>query len=473
MIIIFVLASFPSTSAHTISAEEIRWKVISGEPVFLDGVDVAGDLNLSGIEPPVVREPLAIVNSNISGLDLCGLEFRDQVNFTGSRVDEIRAKAAVFEEGAIFDLLDVSGNTDFEGAHFQKDASFFSSNFSGITYMNYTTFEDYGYFADCRFAKGLHISDSTFQGFADFYGARFYDALLCLNTKFIEGAGFVGCEFGGPTYFGMSSFYGYTSFGGSVFRDLANFVLARFDKAVYFGEILFEGDALFGLAHFGALANFAGTSFVKELNLNSASIDAFVLDNATFESSSKIKLKGAEFRRITAPWPLIKGHIVYDGATYLALVKNYQELEWFEDADDCYYDYRREAQQRKPFGWSKIFDYLAWITCGYGVRPSYSFLWSIASIILFGIIFYLGGIKKQTVRSDANPERLKDSQETELVPISFHDGIYFSALVYLYSTSTMEFKPTGIYRYLVILEGLLGWFFLSLFLVSLGRVMIR
>ena len=36
-----------------------------------------------------------------------------------------------------------------------------------------------------------------------------------------------------------------------------------------------------------------------------------------------------------------------------------------------------------------------------------------------------------------------------------------------------EFLPVGKNRYYVILEGILGWLLLALFLVTLGRVMIR
>ncbi|MCX8206234.1 MAG: pentapeptide repeat-containing protein [Methanothrix sp.] len=472
-ILILLLISMTSdSSAITIAADDIMHKVISGESVVLDGVTVSGSLNLSGIEPKIVRREFVITNSEMGDADLSGLVFEDDANLTGTRIGDLIFASAVFSQGAIFDRIEVSGDASFDGAHFKGDASFSGSRFSGAAEMNFTAFDDYGYFAESAFLGGLHISSSAFQGFADFYGARISGDFLCLNTKFGDGAGFMSTEFDEDANFGMSSFAGYTSFDGSVFRGDANFALARFDKAVYFGDITFEGDAIFGLTQFEGLANFAGTHFMGDLNLNSARIDAFVLDNTTFGSASRINLKGAEFRRITAPWSQIKDHLLYDGATYLALVKNYQDLEWFEDADDCYYDYRREAQRRKPFGWGRIIDYLAWITCGYGVRPSYPFVWSIVVMALFGMVFYLGkGIHRQSVKE--NPERLKEDLPAEGTPASLHESIYFSALVYLYSTSSVDFRPSGIYRYLVILEGVLGWFFLSLFLVSLGRVMIR
>ncbi|NPV61832.1 MAG: hypothetical protein HPY61_04245 [Methanotrichaceae archaeon] len=37
----------------------------------------------------------------------------------------------------------------------------------------------------------------------------------------------------------------------------------------------------------------------------------------------------------------------------------------------------------------------------------------------------------------------------------------------------VDFVPLGRYRYAVIIEGLLGWLLLALFLVSLSNIMIR
>jgi hypothetical protein len=41
------------------------------------------------------------------------------------------------------------------------------------------------------------------------------------------------------------------------------------------------------------------------------------------------------------------------------------------------------------------------------------------------------------------------------------------------SQGPIDFLPVGRNRYLVIIEGILGWLMLALFLVTLGRVMIR
>jgi len=59
------------------------------------------------------------------------------------------------------------------------------------------------------------------------------------------------------------------------------------------------------------------------------------------------------------------------GETYLSLARNDGNPEWFEDADACYYHYRRASQAAKSFAiregeirkinWSKLLDGLAWI----------------------------------------------------------------------------------------------------------------
>jgi len=52
------------------------------------------------------------------------------------------------------------------------------------------------------------------------------------------------------------------------------------------------------------------------------------------------------------------------------------------------------------------------------------------------------------------------------------NALFFSTMVFL-SQGPIDFLPLGKNRYYVILEGILGWLLLALFLVTLGRVMIR
>jgi hypothetical protein len=52
------------------------------------------------------------------------------------------------------------------------------------------------------------------------------------------------------------------------------------------------------------------------------------------------------------------------------------------------------------------------------------------------------------------------------------NALFFSTMIFL-SQGPIDFLPVGRHRYYVILEGMLGWLLLALFLVTLGRIMIR
>jgi hypothetical protein len=173
--------------------------------------------------------------------------------------------------------------------------------------------------------------------------------------------------------------------------------------------------------------------------------------------------------------------LVYDGAAYLALIKNFRNMEWFEDADDCYFQYRRKSQSEKrlysqedgvpAINWSKLLDYLAWISCGYGVRPKYTVFLSILLIMLFAGLFWTGdSIVVEHINSTARGEHL--AADDQIRSLSFPDYLYFSSMIFTAKTQ-VKWYPSGVYRYLATIESILGWLLMALFLVTLGRTMIR
>jgi hypothetical protein len=130
------------------------------------------------------------------------------------------------------------------------------------------------------------------------------------------------------------------------------------------------------------------------------------------------------------------------------LIKIFKEQEQLKDADDCYYEYRNKSRDAKEWSdGSKILDYIAILTCGYGLRPIRAIYLSLALIAVFAGILVIG--------SD----------------FSFLDAVYYSALAFI-SDAQGPGLP-GIYEYIFMMERLLGWLLMALFLVTLSRVMIR
>ena len=102
------------------------------------------------------------------------------------------------------------------------------------------------------------------------------------------------------------------------------------------------------------------------------------------------------------------------------------------------------------------------------MRPSYAVVWSLLTILIFGLVFWIGdGIRRSSkplsgpVEKDSIPERA-----------TLRNALFFSTMIFL-SQGPIDFLPVGRHRYYVMLEMILGWLLLALFLVTLGKVMIR
>jgi hypothetical protein len=219
------------------------------------------------------------------------------------------------------------------------------------------------------------------------------------------------------------------------------------------------------------------------LSLESVFAHNVQLSGASFAPNSRITLQHAEFTKIEARWPVLEGRLVYNGAAYLALVRSYKNMEWFDDADDCYYRYRKSAQREKnilvygelshrgipSINWSKALDILALISCGYGVRPRHTVFLSIILIALFGIAFWIGeGVVEEPIEQSTGRVFISLSDQG----FCLVDGLYFSAMVFTAKTQ-VKWYPVGLFRYVATIESILGWLLMALLLVTLGRTMIR
>ncbi|WP_333656509.1 pentapeptide repeat-containing protein [Methanothrix soehngenii] len=136
-------------------------------------------------------------------------------------------------------------------------------------------------------------------------------------------------------------------FDDARFLARASFSTATFLAVVSFASAHFQEDALFDGTAFMKTADCSAASFQKEITFAGASINKMRLSRA--QISGQLSLQNAEFNRLEARWPVLCNHLRYDGETYLSLARNYRNLEWFEDADDCYYHYRRASQAGKSF----------------------------------------------------------------------------------------------------------------------------
>jgi uncharacterized protein YjbI with pentapeptide repeats len=292
-----------------------------------------------------------------------------------------------------------------------------------------------------------------------------YWSKLC-NANFSGGdANFRNTEFSG----GDANFRNTEFSGGD-----ANFEGAEFSssEADFKGAEFLGGDANFRDAKFsGGDANFEGANFNNDLEFT-----------------------GIEFNTLIIEMDKVDHLICNSGITYLKLIKNLRDLDQFDAANDVYYQYRkwkmtskaiehiktsnklRSNQLLSPINppnllipeliaviiasvdSSMLLDFMAWISCGYGVKP---FRPLILGILIIGICaaYYKS-------RNAIRKRERSSHQET-----SSWDALYFSIITFT-TMSYGDWYPLDEYRTVVTIEGVFGWLTLSLFIVTLARVMI-
>ena len=128
--------------------------------------------------------------------------------------------------------------------------------------------------------------------------------------------------------------------------------------------------------------------------------DAY-FENATFYPNTKLDLTRSSHRRMFLPWDCIDQNqaSASDDDAYLALMRNYMNLGWYEDANSCYYEYRnkRRSDADEPYI-EKGTDFIEWLLYGYGVKPFRTVLWIVGLVLIFGLVFRNGGSIKKYIR---------------------------------------------------------------------------
>jgi hypothetical protein len=488
-----------------VDASEIVGRIKANEPVDYEHVNVSGELDLSKLEKPVAQT-VKIANST----------FQDDLSFEETRFEKaVNLSGSTFRGNASFSGVQFLGDSSFVGTRFQNYTTFRVSKFDGIAPFVAASFEkdvDFDYaqfgkfasFGKTRFLGNASFSNAQFQGDVIFLGALFHKDADLPFTQFARLASFFDSRFYGETNFFNSQFSGAANFVNATFSGNLTFVGVRFSSDVVFRSASFHKDAFFGLANFDGFCDFSHTTFSgpavfavtkfndiahfvkakfeRQLVLESARIYTMQLSDANFGSQSNITLKDADFTRLLVPWDVIKDRLIYDPMAYLALVKNYRNLEWRDDANDCYYRYRRLSQAQEPWGLDKLIDMVAWLSCGYGVRPSYTIFWSLAQIIIFAGIYWRGdGIRKRysktmlercQAKSEGVDRGATDDEADKDEHVALSDAIHYSAMIFT-NQNPSDVYSVGVHRHVAMIEGLIGWFLLGLFIVVLSGTLIR
>ncbi len=399
-----------------VKASEILERIRREEPVEYSNVWIEGDIHLNGTDlaaPRIINSTINIVDSKIDGvIDLNDSKMLKSVRFERSYF----LKPANFEQTRFL-----------EGASFSQSQFTYAVSFKGAT-----------------ISKNANFNKVQFDGTADFWRC----------TISADAANFEGALFKGPAHFWGTKFESDdTNFEWSQFSSFASFWGASFGQEANFRGAKFEDEADLTLAQFSGTADFLGVSFGKKLYFNDVKFGAFKVQ-----------------------WTSIGNRLVCNGPPYLQLIKNFKEQEQFEDADSCYYDYRTWKRNNRSLGWPKLFDYMAWISCGYGVRWTHPILSGLLVVTLFGAYFQSCSLIK------CRGSYLSQGRGEALVNLKHEmkQSMLFSAMTLLSLPS--EWSPFGRDEYISMLrshlcaaalERMIGWGLMLLLIGTLTRLIVR
>lgn len=343
------------------------------------------------------QEPLKLSRKLIKGdLDLSQIK---------AKLDENGKKTIT--ESIVIDNSIIDGSIIFENIAFLGFISFLNTSINNLSHINEVEFHNSVEFAFAEFHEGLMLTKSKFKKDVGFLGTKFYCfANLSSNTFrkdiYLVGAKFLICEKKSPPRPDLSE----------------NWTLGN--------------------------VTFSGSRFLGVINIEG-------------EFQGEINLSNIQFDKLYVRWELLKDKAILDDTTHLLLIENFKNLGFFEDADNCYYDYRKTRNIKSYI--RKIFDLAARFSFGYGVKPEFALASSIIFIILFSILFYyFNGIIDQD--------------------ISIKNALVLSMTAFTSGATTIISSPNmpilnGNLSLFATIEKLLGWAFFALLLVSLGKTIIR
>jgi uncharacterized protein YjbI with pentapeptide repeats len=444
--------------------------------------------------------------------DFRGSQFTEFADFSGSNLSgsssflgaKITIRDQTIQAQRILDIIEMGIGIDCERVTVEGDVDL--SRLKNVEIKNGSIFQRFDYqhfYGLCTnglkvIKSSLEFKNTNFLGKLNFSCCQFkrdIDFWICALTK---DAVFERSLFCGNVQFRRVGFQKYSVFRGSQFIKDADFQWSIFVSGPDFSDVGFTCHANFNKAEFKDFANFNSSIFNNIVSFEYAKINSMSLE-AKYNVNSKITLRESNFRNLKVPWKLIKNRLIYsteissskmliDKLTYLNLIKNFNEIGWFDDADSCYLEYKkllkkkdfdslsrlpskirnRVLKYQAPFSKKVssfikevcngcdalikvVFYYISLIFYGHGVRLRMPFFVGAGLIVLFACIYTYNG------------------QANSLWP----RGFIISAKSFIGITQLQRETLTGPCEYWSILERFLGTILLVTFTLVLGKKTLR
>ena len=430
-----------------------------------------------------------------------GTQIRRPIKFNNCMFKKvITLKSSNLFNACCFDKCNFLVQTDFSANHFHGEVVFSS----------------------CEFSDSLNFSSCIFKKKADFRNCIFVGETFFLADTFKEEANFYRCSFIGNVYFRTSTFYKKTSFEGTkflcVYKNLSIEVQGMVDfRSTKWHETLnFRNTE----SHQGVKIEFAEAQWVNApmtismsprpiLYLEGADYDKLLFPIADEKIPNPILGFGnADSSRMRSGW---RAQIPDpDQIEWSAVQRTYGKFLTFLKDNGRYDDYDALLKEfhylETRYKWhsgdwiTPIFNTTLNFICGYGIDPKRSFYASILIVMVFAVFYrfpFSYRLIHPRIEKDRDsaiippPPLLKIGKQPGRQPIwrkkierkdrlqwfvaqfnFFLDFILFS----LNTFCTVGYDnnyPVRWLRHICMLELILGYITLTLFLVSLINVLLR
>ena len=422
------------------------------------------------------------------GADFSGSDFR-VANFVSAKfLQGVRFNKTEFREMADFIGLRAQGTGNFWKARFHREARFWNVVFhQGISFAEAEFLNDVAFrnselrgdiqFDDAQFKRKVTFQDVVFDGKTSFSQVAFRGKAIFKNTKFTSITQFVEIE-------GHSEI----DFTGANFHDKLTIDKSRFYDNVIFVDAVFEGNTIIS-GKFFALLNLKNALSTKRLDLQKLSFSKekeAAVTGIILEQAFSLSLK--------SHWDQLKGWLLFYtknsetsepgvvsqelatrksvSGVYLALQNQYKNSGQRKDLEACYYDFKefeRRADYRDGDWTGYGLNTFLWLSSGYFMKPGRVVGSGICVIFLFGFLFFQTG---------AILNRDRDESATRFGHY-FLDGITLSIQAFTHiryhqpSNNHLKIGTANIpfltFQRLVFLEGILGWAFFALLLLTIVK----
>lgn len=420
--------------------------------------------------------------------DFSGSDFR-VANFVSAKfLQSVRFNKTEFREMADFIGLRAQGTGNFWKVRFHREARFWNVAFhQGISFAEAEFLHDVAFrnselrgdiqFDDAQFRRKVTFQDVVFDGKTSFSQVVFRGEAIFKNTKFTSLTQFIEIDSHRAIDFTRANF-----------QDKMTIDKSRFYSDVIFADAVFEGNTAIS-GEFFALLNLKNTLSTKRLDLQKLSFSSEEEAEVT-----GIILEQAFFLSLKSYWDQLRSWLLFSpkdsetpepgavpqelaarksvSGVYLTLQNQYRQSGQQKDLEACYYDfkeYERRADYRDGDWIGYSLNTLLWLSSGYFAKPGRVIGSGICVIFLFALLFSQKG---------AIQNRDQDESATRFGHY-FLGGITLSIQAFTHiryhqpSNNHLKIRTANIpfftFQRLVFLEGILGWVFFALLLLTVVK----